>query len=66
MSGNPREHMKKKGFWGGTPGQGSTQQSAGRDSGFPGARRISKFGIRIDLEEPAKPPSDGKTPSRPK
>lgn len=51
MAGNPRENAKNKGFWNGGPdSHGSGQQAAGRASGFPGGRRPSRVGIRIDLE----------------
>lgn len=61
MAGNPREHARKKGFWDGGSGQGNTQESGGRNSGFPGVRKPNTQGIRIDLEQPA---VDSKTPSR--
>ena len=55
MAGNPREHVKDKGFWdGGGTGQGTNDQSAGRPSGAPGARKGSKTGVRTDLDFPAK------------
>lgn len=60
MAGNPRENVRKKGFWNGGTGQGNTQQSGGRDSGFPGGRKPNKYGIRIDLEEPAEPITPGR------
>ncbi len=53
MSGNPREHIKDKGFWdGGTPGHGTNRESAGRASGYPGKRSRSTAGLRTDLEFP--------------
>jgi len=53
MSGNPREHIKDKGFWdGGTSGRGMNKESAGRASGYPGKRSRSKQGLRTDLEFP--------------
>jgi len=53
MAGNPREHIKDKGFWdGGTSGHGSNKESAGRASGYPGKRTRSKTGLRTDLEFP--------------
>jgi len=56
MSGNPREHVKDKGFWdGGTPGHGSNGESSGRPSGFPGHRAAKKTGVRTDLEFPPAP-----------
>jgi hypothetical protein len=54
MAGNPREHVKDKGFWdGGSPGQSSNGQTAGRPSGFPGRRSPGRAGIKIDLDFPA-------------
>ena len=56
MSGNPREHVKDKGFWdGGTPGQASNDQASGRPSGFPGHLAPKKTGVRTDLEFPPAP-----------
>ncbi len=53
MGGNPREHVKGKGFWdGGAAGRGENGQSAGRPSGFPGSRSPSRVGHRSDLEFP--------------
>ena len=53
MSGNPREHIKDKGFWeGGAAGHGTNKESAGRSSGYPGKRSRSKVGYRTDLEFP--------------
>ena len=53
MAGNPREHVKDKGFWdGGAPAQGQNDQSAGRPSGFPGRRIPKRIGLRSDLEFP--------------
>ena len=54
MSGNPRENAKHKGFWdGGSKSHNSGNQSAGRNSGYPGGRRPTRAGVLIDLEEPA-------------
>jgi hypothetical protein len=54
MAGNPREHVKGKGFWdGGAAGQTSNDQTAGRPSGFPGSRKASRQGVRTDIEFPA-------------
>ncbi|MGN6186384.1 MAG: hypothetical protein ACTHQM_22350 [Thermoanaerobaculia bacterium] len=54
MGGNPREHVKDKGFWdGGAPGHASDNQAAGRPSGFPGSRKPKREGIKTDLEYPA-------------
>ena len=59
MGGNPREHVKDKGFWdGGTPAQGENGQSAGRASGFPGSRKPSRVGLRTDIEFPDQLPLD--------
>jgi hypothetical protein len=53
MAGNPREHIKNKGFWdGGTPGHNSDDQTAGRPSGFPGMRKPKRAGIQTDIEFP--------------
>lgn len=53
MAGNPREHVKDKGFWdGGAPGQMSDGQSAGRTSGAPSSRQPKRVGIRTDIEFP--------------
>lgn len=53
MAGNPREHVKNKGFWdGGAPGHSSDGQHAGRASGFPGTRKPQRAGIRTDIEFP--------------
>ena len=53
MAGNPREHVKDKGFWdGGAAGQSSNGQSAGRPSGFPGRRTPGRTGIKIDIDFP--------------
>lgn len=58
MSGNPRENAKNKGFWdGGSPGHTSGAQGAGRHSGFPGGRRSTRVGVRIDLERPDATPN---------
>lgn len=60
MAGNPREHVKDKGFWdGGTEGQSSNQQSAGRPSGLPGRRAPKRVGIRSDIDSPAEPAKKG-------
>jgi hypothetical protein len=53
MAGNPREHVRDKGFWdGGAPGQSANDQTAGRPSGFPGSRKPKRAGIRTDVEFP--------------
>lgn len=53
MAGNPREHVKDKGFWdGGGSGHGTNKESAGRPSGLPGARKPSDVGVRTDIEFP--------------
>lgn len=53
MSGNPREHVRNKGFWdGGTAGQGTNREHAGRTSGSPGARKPARVGVRTDIEFP--------------
>ena len=56
MAGNPRDHVKDKGFWdGGSKGHSENGQSAGRPSGFPGRRKTNTSGIRTDLEFPSEP-----------
>jgi hypothetical protein len=56
MSGNPREHVKDKGFWdGGAEGHGTNKETAGRPSGYPGKRSPSRVGYRTDLEFPEQP-----------
>ena len=53
MSGNPREHVRDKGFWdGGTPAHGTNGQSGGRATGFPGMRVPTRTGVRTDIEFP--------------
>ena len=62
MSGNPREHVAGKGFWdGGAPGHAQNGQTAGRPSGYPGARKAKRVGINVDLEFPAEEPAKKKT-----
>lgn len=54
MAGNPREHVKDKGFWdGGTESHGKNGETAGRPSGFPGTRKPKRMGIRTDIEFPS-------------
>ena len=56
MAGNPREHVRGKGFWdGGQAGHGTNGETAGRPTGFPGTRGPATVGVRTDLEFPAKP-----------
>lgn len=58
MAGNPREHVKDKGFWdGGAPGHTNDDQTAGRPSGFPGTRKPKRVGIRTDIEFPPDDPA---------
>lgn len=53
MGGNPREHVKDKGFWdGGTASSGKSGEGAGRTSSYPGTRKPKKVGIRTDIEFP--------------
>lgn len=61
MGGNPREHVKGKGFWdGGSSGNGNNRDSSGRASGLPGERKPKTVGVRTDLEYPENPiPSKG-------
>lgn len=59
MAGNPREHVREKGFWdGGAPGHGSNKESSGRASGFPGTRRQRRVGINTDIEFPPTEPAE--------
>ena len=60
MPGNPRQNTGNKGFWdGGSKGHGAGKESSGRSSGFPGRRKPSNAGVRIDLERPATPATSG-------
>jgi hypothetical protein len=53
MAGNPREHVKDKGFWdGGGHAHGKDSETAGRPSGYPGQRKRQRTGVRTDLEYP--------------
>lgn len=53
MGGNPREHVKDKGFWdGGGASHGKDNEAAGRPSGFPGNRKPTRVGINTDVEYP--------------
>jgi hypothetical protein len=53
MAGNPREHVKGKGFWdGGSAGRSSNGQTGGRPSGFPGRRSPKRVGVKTDIEFP--------------
>jgi hypothetical protein len=53
MAGNPREHVKDKGFWdGGDAARANNKESAGRPSGLPGLRKPKRTGVRTDLEFP--------------
>ena len=62
MGGNPREHVKGKGFWdGGASSHGKNGESSGRPSGFPGSRKPSRQGIKTDLEFPL----EAETPKNP-
>lgn len=63
MSGNPREHVKGKGFWdGGAPGHGRDGESSGRPSGFPGTRKPKRVGIRTDMDFPPDDPTEKHEP----
>lgn len=63
MAGNPREHVKNKGFWdGGAPGHSRNSETAGRTGGFPGARNRRRVGIRTDIEFPAADAEETKDP----
>jgi hypothetical protein len=53
MGGNPREHVKDKGFWdGGAPGHSKSGETSGRAGGYPGTRKPTRVGIRTDIEFP--------------
>lgn len=53
MAGNPREHVKDRGFWdGGTPGHIGDGEASGRPNGYPGSRRPTRDGIQTDIEFP--------------
>ena len=53
MAGNPRDHVKGKGFWdGGESGRGTNKESAGRPSGLPGVRKPRRTGVNTDVEFP--------------
>ena len=53
MAGNPREHVKDKGFWdGGDSARGTNKETSGRPGGLPGSRRPNRDGIRTDIEFP--------------
>lgn len=61
MGGNPREHVKDKGFWdGGAPGHSKDGEAAGRAGGTPGTRKPRKVGIRTDIEFPETEKSEPK------
>ena len=56
--GNPREHIRDKGFWdGGAPGHGRDNESAGRPGGTPGTRKPQRVGVRTDIEFPPEEPA---------
>jgi len=64
MAGNPREHIRNKGFWdGGGAGHGTNKESSGRPNGLPGTRKPQRVGVNTDLEFP---PADSgrKTPTK--
>ena len=61
MAGNPREHVRNKGFWdGGSAGREGNGQTAGRPSGYPGSRKLDRVGVRTDLEFPPGVPTEPK------
>lgn len=65
MAGNPREHVRDKGFWdGGAPGQSSNGQTAGRPSGYPGRRSSQRTGIKIDIDFPQDDPAQKHEPKK--
>jgi hypothetical protein len=56
MAGNPREHVKGKGFWdGGSAAHGSNKESSGRPSGLPGKRKLNREGVTTDVVCPPEP-----------
>jgi hypothetical protein len=58
MAGNPREHVKDKGFWdGGATGHDTNKESSGRASGLPGTRKPRRIGINTDIEFPPENPA---------
>jgi len=63
MAGNQREHRPDKGWWdGGSKGHGSSKESAGQVSSYPGHRAPSRTGIRLELDRPMpKRPTDPPT-----
>lgn len=64
MAGNPRDHVKDKGFWdGGSASNSENGQSAGRASGFPGTRAPKPVGLRTDIEFPPREQNEGEEPS---
>jgi hypothetical protein len=67
MAGNPRDHVKGKGFWdGGSDAQSANDQSSGRPSGFPGRRLPKRVGLRTDIEFPSSQSAEAEstTPTR--
>lgn len=65
MAGNPREHIKDKGFWdGGAQGHGTNKESAGRQSGIPGSRKPARVGVNTDLEFPPDEPGGSDAPKQ--
>jgi len=53
MAGNHREHRAEKGWWdGGSKAHGSSKESAGQVSSYPGSRKVSNAGVRIELDRP--------------
>ncbi|HVT44434.1 MAG TPA: hypothetical protein VMT00_08585 [Thermoanaerobaculia bacterium] len=54
MTDNRRSNAERKGFWdGGQKGHGSSRESGGKKSGYPGRREPKIIGIRTDLDRPA-------------
>lgn len=65
MAGNPREHVKGKGFWeGGQSGHGTNGETGGRPTGFPGTRGPATAGVRTDLEFHPEKPEEKREPKR--
>ena len=53
MAGNPREHVRGKGFWeGGDPARVGNGETAGRPNGYPGVRKPGRTGVKTDIEFP--------------
>ena len=52
MAGNPREHVKNRGFWdGGDPARGVNNESGGRTSGLPGDVNVSANSTNVTFHK---------------